>query len=309
MTSVRTVLVTGATGFIGRHCLPALRERGFKVHIVTTNQSAPVQEHITMHHVNLLEPGSASALCAAVAPSHLLHLAWYTEPGRFYTSTKNVDWVRASIELLQAFASSGGTRVVATGTCAEYDWNRQWCREAETSLHPDSLYGVCKLALCSILNSYAAQAGLEAAWARVFFTYGPNEHPDKLISSVILSLLNDKTAVCSQGNLERDYLHVTDVASALVSILDSNISGAINVGSGEAVSLGHLTDLIAQKLGKEHLLVCNSNSEKTEAARVVADVSRLKDELNWKPHVSVESGLASTIEWWRQKDQHRLRRR
>ena len=157
--------------------------------------------------------------------------------------------------------------------------------------------------------AYAAQAGLEAAWARVFFTYGPNEHPDKLISSVILSLLNDKTAVCSQGNLERDYLHVTDVASALVSILDSNISGAINVGSGEAVSLGHLTDLIAQKLGKEHLLVCNSNSEKTEAARVVADVSRLKDELNWKPHVSVESGLASTIEWWRQKDQHRLRRR
>jgi nucleoside-diphosphate-sugar epimerase len=300
--SNRTVLVTGATGFIGRHCVPLLLERGFKVHAVTTNKCAVFAESITRHNLNLLQSGNAVALCAEIEPSHLLHLAWYAEPGHFYTSTKNVDWIRASIELLQAFAQSGGARVLATGTCAEYDWNRQWCREQEVSLHPASLYATAKLAMGSILNSYATQAGLEAAWARVFFTYGPNEHREKLISSVILSLLNNKTAVCSQPNFETDYLHVTDVASALVSILDSKLSGAINVGSGEAVSLGYVSELIARSLGKEHLLERNLNSFDGQTIRVVADVSRLQDELHWSPQISLESGLASTIKWWRQQE-------
>jgi len=101
-------------------------------------------------------------------------------------------------------------------------------------------------------------------WGQSLFTYGPNEHPrNDMVSHS--SLLNDKTAVCSQGNLERDYLHVTGCRSALVSILDSNISEAINsLANGLLV----IWPIWLPKTGQKNIFSCaNSNSEKTEGGK------------------------------------------
>ncbi|WP_421021629.1 NAD-dependent epimerase/dehydratase family protein, partial [Klebsiella pneumoniae] len=83
-----------------------------------------------------------------------------------------------------------------------------------------------------MLTAYASQTGLSATWARLFFMYGPGEHPNRVTSSVILSLLQGKSAQCSHGMQIRDFLHVADVASALVTLLDSDVTGPVNIGSG-----------------------------------------------------------------------------
>lgn len=117
-TMTGRVLVTGATGFVGRHAVPALLARGFEVHGVGRGVGP------NQHAADLLAAEDRRALIARVRPSHLLHLAWDAEPGRYWTSEANLDWVAASLDLARLFAAAGGRRFVGIGTCAEYAWGR-----------------------------------------------------------------------------------------------------------------------------------------------------------------------------------------
>jgi nucleoside-diphosphate-sugar epimerase len=141
---------------------------------------------------------------------------------------------------------------------------------------------------------------LSYAWPRVFFLYGPNEHPDRLVSSVIRSVLQGQEARCSHGRQIRDYLHVQDVADAIVSVVDSSVEGPINIGSGTAVTLQEMILTIGRALGREDLLKLGAiPSRANDAPLVVADVGRLLNEIKWQPRFSMEDGLRHTIEWWR----------
>src|SRR5262245_60125142 len=163
---MKRVLVTGASGFIGRAVLPELAARDYEIHAVSRSRSIPEAERTTWHAADLLAPGQAARLIETVRPTHLVHLAWVTEHGAYWTSPENLDWVQASLQLVRAFAANGGARAVLAGTCAEYDWRFGFCREGVTPLAPQTLYGVCKHALASVVEAFAAAQGLSAAWCR-----------------------------------------------------------------------------------------------------------------------------------------------
>jgi nucleoside-diphosphate-sugar epimerase len=136
----------------------------------------------------------------------------------------------------------------------------------------------------------------------VFFLYGPNEHPDRLVSSVIRSVLEGQEARCSHGRQIRDYLHVQDVADAIVSVLDSGVEGPINIGSGTVVTLRDIVVMIGRMLGREDLIRLGAiPSRANDTPMVVADIERLTTEVKWQPSYMLEAGLAQTIEWWRRK--------
>jgi len=181
---MRNILVTGASGCIGRHVVPLLAARGWQVHAVSRREMLDA-EGVTVHRADLLDAGDRSHLIEAVKPSHLLHLAWYIAPGRWAASPENYRWVEASLELVRLFRDSGGVRVVTAGSCLEYDWQYGYCSEERTPLTPHTFYGTCKSALGALLKGYAGASGFSNAWARIFFLYGPYEHPDRLIASVI----------------------------------------------------------------------------------------------------------------------------
>jgi len=297
--SLKRVLLTGAGGFVGRHCLPALRDAEFEIHALS--RTAHATEHdVQWHAVNLFEDGAAESLLTEVRPTHLLHLAWYAEPGRYWTAPENFQWVRASLALLQAFAAQGGQRVVMAGTCAEYDWRHGWCSEEVTPLIPATVYGICKHSLQTMLAAYSRQYGLSSAWGRIFFLYGPHEHPSRLVASVIRSLLQGEPALCSSGEQVRDFLHVADVASAFVALLDSQIPGPVNIASGEAVAIRDVVNKISTKLGRPELLRLGARiTSPEEPPLLLADVGRLNKELGWRPSFGLDSGLDETIAWWR----------
>jgi nucleoside-diphosphate-sugar epimerase len=141
---------------------------------------------------------------------------------------------------------------------------------------------------------------MSLAWARLFFLYGPREHPARLVPSVARALLAGEPAKCSAGTQERDFLHVDDVADALVSLVRSDLVGPVNIGSGEAVAVRAVIELVARECGRPDLVRLGARpAPANEPPLLVADVSRLRDELGWRPGIPFEDGVRDAVRWWR----------
>lgn len=297
---MKRVLLTGATGFIGRHAGPLLLEQGYEVHAVTSSEVPAGSDGLLWRQADLLDPTSADSLVTEIEPTHLLHLAWYTVPGKFWTARQNVDWLEASLRLLRAFAAAGGRRAVMAGSCAEYDWSHGRCSEAETPLAPATLYGSCKNALQSVGSSFASEAGFSFGWGRIFFVYGPFEDPARLVPSVAKSLLEGVPAAVSSGEQLRDFVYSEDVAAAFAQLLDSDVKGPLNIGSGRAVAIKDIVSLIGTATGRPELIRFGEVPERPgDPPLLVADTRRMESELGWSPSVPVEAGIERTVEWWR----------
>lgn len=300
---MRTVLVTGAGGFIGSSVLKLLDKNPDKIHAVS--RTVPLPDHpyavsnITWHKTDLFNAEQTVNLLNLVQPTHLLHLAWEAEPGLYWTSPANFQWAEASLRLIRYFHANGGQRFVAAGTCAEYDWKHGVLSEA-SPLAFTSPYATCKNITRLLMQAYSEQAGLSFAWGRLFYLYGPRESPSRFVPTVIRSLLRQTEATCTNGNDFRDYLYVDDAASALITLLETDAGGTFNIASGQAISLKTLTKTIAAMLGTPELVRCEAlRAEQNETPLVLGDVRRLRD-LGWSPETGLEAGLECTIAWWKE---------
>ncbi len=297
---MKRVLVTGAGGFIGRQALAPLAARGFEV-VALSRGSAPGIAGVQWRHGDLLEPSAARRLIGDVRPSHVLHFAWFTEPGQFWSSPENARWVGATEALLLAFEAAGGGRFVAAGTCAEYDWSSGGvCSEASTPIRPSTPYGRAKDAARRLADAAAARGAISAAWGRVFHLYGPHEHPSRFVASVIRALLSGEPARCTAGTQVRDFLHVADVGDAFAALVDGDVSGAVNIASGEPVTNASVARLIAELTGRSDLLHLGAVPMRPgDPDRLVADIARLRDVVKWSGKRTLMEGLTETIAWWR----------
>jgi nucleoside-diphosphate-sugar epimerase len=297
---MKRVLVTGAGGFVGRQTLNELTARHFEVHAVV--RSAPADGSLSavqFHVCDLLDRRATRDLLREVQPTHLLHLAWYAKPGLFWTSLENLRWVAASLDLYLGFADVGGTRVVMAGTCAEYDWGYSMLDERETPLAPRTLYAQSKRVLHALLEEASRQTNVSLAWGRIFFVYGPHEPRGRLVSDVTSALLEGCEAQCSNGTQERDYMHVHDVGRAFVALVDSDISGPVNIASGDCVAVRSVISTLGSLTGGAALIRFGARPQPDEPLRLAASVGILKDHLGFRPVFDLAGGLADTVRWWR----------
>ncbi|MCY7484491.1 NAD(P)-dependent oxidoreductase [Paenibacillus alvei] len=296
---METILVTGGSGWIGGFVVQLLLEKGYNVHALY-HRSSRTDLLCTWHQADLFDEKEVEVLIDRVRPTHLMHLAWDAIPPQCYTSLRNYNWMQSSKMLIERFVQCGGRRVIVAGSCAEYEWTQGLLSEKASALSTKTLYAICKNSLRAWLESYASQSGLSSGWARIFHLYGPQEQGNRLVSSIIRSLLDGREAACSQGKQYRDFLYVKDVANALVSFLLSKVQGTLNIGSGIPVQVKQIATMVAKELGREPLLRLGALPDPAdEPLYVGAHVGRLRQELHWRPQYTLEAGIRETIEWYR----------
>jgi nucleoside-diphosphate-sugar epimerase len=289
---VKRILVTGGSGFVGRAVVPLLVAAGHDVHLLARD-GAPVTG-CTVHRADLLDttPGAIGAIAADT----LLHLAWYAKPGAFWHAPENLDWVAASLRLVRAFAAAGGRRLVGAGTCAEYDWGFAELDEVRTPLRPHTLYGAAKASLHQLLAGAAAPLDVSFGWGRIFYPYGPQEQPGRLFSSIVDGARAGSAIDCTSGWQSRDFMHVDDVAAALVALLASNVTGAVNIAQGRVVRVRDFIELAAAATGGRGLVRLGARpTQAREPIYMAAKVARLRDEVGFVPVYDLPAGIADAV--------------
>jgi nucleoside-diphosphate-sugar epimerase len=291
-----TVLVTGASGFIARQILQPLLDLGYEVHGVSHRPDTDRGLSVHWHSCNLLNALDTEDLLARVRPSHLLHAAWYVEHRKFWMAQENNAWLEASTYLFKRFIAQGGKRIVGIGTCAEYDWKRSDSKlwKETDACHPHTLYGQTKLKLQERLS----RLPVSYAWARLFNVFGLFENPQRLVPYVIQSALNREPALCSAGTQIRDFIDTTRCGRALAQTLDSDVSGIINIGGGEAphLSIADIVKHLCSECGhpdapKFGALPMNMS----EPAFMIPDISRLQHEVKFVERYNTLQTLSNLV--------------
>jgi nucleoside-diphosphate-sugar epimerase len=144
--------------------------------------------------------------------------------------------------------------------------------------------------------------GIELAWGRIFYVYGPHEHPARLASSVAQALVRGEPVKCTDGAQVRDYTYVSELGEAFAALLDSPVSGPVNMASGEPVRIADLVMALAAAAGRPDLVLLGALPRRAgEPERLTADVRRLRDEVGWSASVRLQEGAERTVEWWRRE--------
>ncbi len=301
-----TVLVTGATGFIGSHVVRELRARGVDVR-APVRPSSPRSAATDLENevewvpcdLSTASPSELRALCHSV--DACIHAAWYVEPGKYAHAAENVEWVGTSMRLLQALGAQGCARAVYIGTCFEYDHRTGYLAESSPT-RPWTLYGAAKLSTALMGAELAEQLGVGFSWARLFYQYGPHEQEGRLVPHVVRSLLSGQDVPVTRGTQIRDFLHVADVASALVDVTGSHHVGAVNIGSGRPVTVRDVVSCIAGILNESGRVQFGARPDSpSDPPFICANNRVLVDEVGWSPRFDLETGLRDTVAWWSER--------
>lgn len=239
------VLVTGATGFVGRHVVAELLSRQYKVIAVARNADSakkmPWYSKVTFIACNIHDADIKSWQTLVTADA-VIHLAWpglpnYTELFHFEEN------LPAAYRFLKKLVISGLRHVLVAGTCAEYGMQSGPLSE-EANTMPVTPYGLAKDTLRKFLQELQKKHDFSLQWARLFYIYGPGQYSDSVLSQLDKAIdSKEATFNMSEGKQLRDYLPVEDVARYLVSIIEHReLSGIINCCSGEPISIRNLVE-------------------------------------------------------------------
>ena len=273
------VAITGASGFIGRHVARAMVQRGAQV--VALGRCDPDIPGVGFLSLDVLAGDPAPVLAEARADT-LVHCAWDTTHGAFWTSPANVAWQAATLRLAEAFRAAGGTRLVGLGSCAEYDWTAlpaDGLVLEDAPCQPATPYGRAKLATFEALR---AMPGLSVAWARLFLLYGPEEQPGRLFPSVIAALRRGEPARIASGRPVRDFIATEEAGEAIAALALSPVEGAVNIGSGEPRSILDMVTAIATEFGRPDLLAAGALPDRPDdPPALLPNLTRLRGEVGF----------------------------
>ena len=286
--------MTGAAGFIGSHALRALRARshepiGFARTRPGPGRIADLTDGVEFVDVDLTDPAAVRRAIFDTAPDAVIHAAWYAEPRLYlHDVERNIESLQSGLTLLRTALDAGVPRIVLVGTCLE-------------GVHgnTESIYATTKGCLHDLALAPAIRARSVVTCAHVFSPYGPGEHPDRIVPTIIRSLLQGESIAVGSGEPHRDFVHVSDVAVALSVLAEASVGGSADICSGQSRPLRDIFAAIAAEVERPELIQWGQAViGSSETFDVHGDPSELRA-LGWTPTFGLADGIRDAIAWWR----------
>ena len=286
------VVLTGATGFVGKPCLDLLLQRGHEV-LVISRQDPPLIVKSGVHWCrgDLGEPEAYGGALAKFQPQAALHLAWEGIPD--FSLQKCMANLHAGVIFGNAALEAGCRHLVVAGSCWEYGKVDGMVSEDAPAASP-GIFGASKNAQHSVLRALFEGAGASVAWSRIFFVFGPGQRAASLVPMICRSIAAGEAPALRTPAAMSDFLYVDDAAAALVMLLETKASGAFNVGSGTGTRADAVAGLLLRIAGGEDVFAARRNAD-GPGSDFYADLSRMRA-LGWSPRVGLEEGLRRTLD-------------
>lgn len=293
----KSVLVTGASGFIGGHLVSRLRGLGAEVHAVARSIPAST-EQVRWHQVHLEDAAAVRQLLQATRPRVVFHLASHVSGKRdlgVVLPTLQSNLV-STVNLLVASAELGCERMVLTGSLEEPEG------DAANAI-PASPYAAAKWASSAYARMFHALYQAPVATARLFMVYGPAQRDvTKLIPYVTLALLRKQAPQLMSGTRPVDWIYVDDVVDGYLALATAQdaVGKTVDLGTGQLTTVREvvesISDIIQAGVAPSFGSVADRPMERVRKADVAA-THRL---IHWQPKTSLLEGLRRTVDWYRQ---------
>lgn len=303
----KSVLITGGAGFIGSNLVRKLIELNYEVNLILKKSSdlwriKDILNKVKIYHVDLLNKKKLTKIVSKINPNFIIHLATYSNYRRETGVEEMVDInIKGTLNLLLASKNIDYDVLVNTGSSSEYGIKNNPMKETDI-LEPISFYAATKSSVTLLCHVFSKEYKKSIVTLRPFSVYGPYEEKDRFVPTIIKAVLKNKTIKITPGNQRRDFMHVKDVVDIYIKTLSygKKLSGQIlNVGTGIEKTNDEVVRLLFKVTGKKVKIKKGAFPKRIwDTPHWVADISKTKKLLRWKPKFILEKGLWETYKWY-----------
>ena len=300
------IFITGATGFLGSYVTEFLVSQGAEVAVLLRESSHPWRLEVVWSPIQKII-GDLSMISrwrkevADFAPDTIIHLGWHGVAGSDRNDPQQIEQnLDSSIALVRLARECECSAFIGLGSQAEYGPCNRKVDETNCCM-PTTLYGATKLSICHLGRVTLLGSPTRFTWLRLFSSYGPRDNPGWMIPSLINQLLEGKKPALTKCEQKWDYLYVEDAAEAICRVAFSpNTTGIFNLGSGLAVSLREVVELVRDAIDSRLPLGFGEVPYRPDQVmHLQADINHLQHEVLWQPTTSIAEGLKKTISFFR----------
>lgn len=295
------ILITGSTGFIGSH-VTRLLSGDHTVGVLLRNTSNTSRINDCLHRVvqqavQLNNKINLQSMLSNFQPDVIIHCGWEGVSKEYRESHNQISNINFTLNVLDAAIQAGVKAFIALGSQAEYALSKDQLTESSPT-QPETLYGAAKLATVTMAERMAANAGIRFVWARVFSIYGPSDHPDTLISTIIPRLLRGDSVSLTSGDRLWDYLFVEDAARAISLLATSDkAEGVFNLASGKQQTIREYVEIVRDVINPQLSLEFGAlNDNSVQVYDLKANVDRLREIVGWTATTSFADGIKATVD-------------
>lgn len=295
----KSVLVTGASGFIGSHLCRRLSECGAQIHALSRQARSQQDDRLQWWQADCADFPALQRIVKSVRPHLVFHLASYVAGARSLEAVLPTfhDNLASTVHLLTAVAEAGCQRVVLASSSEEpqtIDGTSIACSPYAAAKWASNLYG----------RMFHQLFQMPVVMPRIFMTYGPDQKDtDKLVPFVILQLLRGQSPKLSSGQRRADWIYVDDVVEGLLraSIVPGIEGASFDLGTGLLLSVRHIVERIAEIIGPSAEPAFGALPDRPFEQERPADTDFMLSRLGFKPRTAIAEGLESTVAWYRRQ--------
>ena len=284
----KRIIVTGANGFIGSHLVAELIETNTPcTAIVKTNSNIEILKKIKFYNIikteNYLEPSLIRQLSIS-KPAYLVHCAWDRN------HTTNFKKTLQAIELARAINCKG---FMTIGSYEEYGVLAKNLQEEQICV-PKTDFGNTKYALHLMSKNICKNLGLKYTHVRLSIPYSMRDNDNFYFTKIIKSIAKGDNPEIFNLYSANDYIHASDIARSIISLVQNEAEGIFNLGSGDPIATKILLNMIYEKFGKV-FKIKQENDNNNDLAEFSLDNTKIYNKVAWKPSISIWDGISLLV--------------